>query len=200
MSHATPLTLHPDRFLDPDPAIRQAARDIYERTRDLPLICPHGHVDPWLLADDAPFPEPTALLITPDHYIIRMLYSQGVSMESLGIPNRDGTVSETDPRAVWQRFASRYHLFRGTPTGAWLDHELHELFGVRVKLDASTALRIYDQVAECLASPEFRPRALFTRFNIEALATTDAATDPLDAHRPHPRERLERPRDTDLPA
>ena len=183
MSQSTPLTLHPDRFLDPDPAIRRAARTIYDGTRTLPLVCPHGHVDPALLADDAPFPEPTALLITPDHYIIRMLCSQGVSMESLGIPSRDGTATETDPRAVWQRFASHYHLFLGTPTGAWLDHELHELFGVRVKLDGSTAMRIYDQVAECLASPEFRPRALFERFNIEALATTDAATDPLDAHR-----------------
>lgn len=178
-----PLALHPDRFFDPDPSTRRAARSIYDATRELPLICPHGHVDPWLLADDAPFPEPTALLITPDHYILRMLYSQGVSMESLGIATRDGTPVEADPRVIWQHFASHYHLFRGTPTGVWFDHELHELFGVRVKLDQDSATSVYDQIAERLASPEYRPRALFTQFGIEVLATTDAAGDTLEPHR-----------------
>jgi glucuronate isomerase len=162
--------------------VRRAARALYDETRGLPLVCPHGHVDPALLAEDAPFPEPTALLITPDHYIFRMLYSQGLSLESLGIPTRDGTPVEGDPRAIWQRFAEHWHLFRGTPTGVWLDHELHELFGVRVKLAAATAQGIYDQIAERLASPEFRPRALFERFNIEVLATTDAAADTLAHH------------------
>ncbi|MES2523996.1 MAG: glucuronate isomerase [Gemmatimonadota bacterium] len=175
--------MHAERFLDADPGIRRVAAALYEETRDLPIISPHGHVDPWLLANDAPFPEPTALLLTPDHYIFRMLYSQGVSMESLGIPTRDGTPVESDPRRIWHRFAAHYHLFRGTPTGVWFDHELHELFGVRVKLDADTALGIYDQIAERLASAEFRPRALFDRFNIEVLATTDAASDSLEAHR-----------------
>src|SRR5436305_12387918 len=177
-----PLVLNEDRFFDPSPAIRDAARSLYEETRELPLICPHGHVEPSLLADDAAFPEPTALLIVPDHYIFRMLYARGVSMESLGVPTRDGTPVETDPRKIWQRFAEHYYLFRGTPTGAWLDHELHELFHVRVKLDASTADSIYDQIAERLASPEFRPRALFDRFNIEVLATTDKAGDRLASH------------------
>ena len=176
------LRLHEDRFFDPDPSIRAAARCLYEETRSLPLICPHGHVEPSLLAENAPFPEPTALLIIPDHYIFRMLYSRGVPMESLGIPTVDGTPVETDPRAIWQRFADHYHLFRGTPTGAWLDHELHELFGVRVRLRGETASFIYDQIAERLASPEFRPRALFERFGIEVLATTDRASDPLDSH------------------
>src|SRR6185503_3149540 len=106
----TPLALHEDRFFDSDPAIRTAARAIYEETRELPLICPHGHVDAALLADNAPFPEPTALLIIPDHYIFRMLYARGVAMESLGIPTRDGTPVERDPRAIWQRFADNYHL------------------------------------------------------------------------------------------
>lgn len=185
-----PLVLHPDRFFDPDPAVRRAARALYEETRTLPLVCPHGHVDPALLADDAPFPEPTALLITPDHYIFRMLYSQGIPLEALGIPMQgpdagaaDGAVPfERDPRAIWRRFAEHYHLFRGTPTGVWLDHELYELFGVRVKLTGATAAHVYDQIAERLASPEFRPRALFERFNIEVLATTDAAGDPLVHH------------------
>lgn len=179
---AAPLALHPERFFDSDPAIRRVAAALYEETRDLPLISPHGHVDPWLLASNAPFPEPTTLLLTPDHYIFRMLYSQGISMESLGIPTRDGTPVEADARVIWQRFAEHYHLFRGTPTGVWFDHELHELFGVRIKLGPATAQRIYDQIAERLASPEYRPRALFERFKLEVLATTDAASDTLEAH------------------
>jgi glucuronate isomerase len=179
----TPLTLHPDRYFDPEPGVRRIARTIYEETQELPLVCPHGHVDPRLLAEDAPFPEPTALLVIPDHYIFRMLYSQGIPLEALGIPTRDGTPVEQDPRVIWRRFASHYHLFRGTPTGMWLDHELSEVFGVRVKLNAETADRVYDEIAEKLTSPEFRPRALFDRFRIEVLATTDAAADPLDQHR-----------------
>ena len=178
-----PLVLHEDRFFDPDATVRRAARAIYDETRALPLVCPHGHVEPSLLAENAPFPEPTALLIVPDHYLFRMLYSRGVPMESLGVPTRDGSPVETDPRKIWQRFAEHYYLFRGTPSGAWLDHELHELFAVRVKLDAGSAQHVYDQIAERLASPEFRPRALFERFNIEVLATTDKAGDRLEHHR-----------------
>ena len=180
---ATAFSLHPDRFFDSDPAVRRAAREIYEATSDLPLVCPHGHVDPSLLAEDRPFPEPSALLITPDHYLFRMLFSQGVSLESLGVPARDTkTAIERDPRRVWRLFAANYHLFRGTPSRAWLDYELHELFGVRERLGADSADRIYDQIAERLQSPEFRPRALFDSFNIEVLATTDAATDELRHH------------------
>ena len=115
-----------------------------------------------------------------------MLYSRGAPMESLGIPTRDGTPVETDPREIWQAFADNAHLFRGTPTGAWLDHELHDVFGVKVRLDGDTAQSVYDQIAERLASPEFRPRGLFERFNIEVLATTDAASDSLEHHRAHP--------------
>ena len=181
---APAFSLHPDRYFDPDPAIRRAAREVYESTRDLPLVCPHGHVDPSLLAEDRAFPEPAALLITPDHYLFRMLFSQGISLESLGVPARDPkTAIERDPRTVWRLFASNYHLFRGTPSRAWLDYELHELFGIRERLAAESADRIYDQIDERLKSPEFRPRALFDRFNIEVLATTDAATDELGHHR-----------------
>jgi glucuronate isomerase len=178
-----PLVLHEDRFFDSDPSVRFVARGIYEETRELPLICPHGHVDPAVLAENSPFPEPTALLIIPDHYIFRMLYSRGVPLESLGIPTRDGTPVEGDPRKIWQCFAEQYYLFRGTPTGAWLDHELHDLFDVQVKLDGGSADYVYDLIAERLAQPEFRPRALFDRFNIEVLATTDKASDQLAAHR-----------------
>jgi glucuronate isomerase len=157
------------------------------RSTTRPASCPSsartGTSTPALLNENTPFPEPTALLIVPDHYIFRLLYSRGLSMESLGIPTRDGSTVERDPRAIWQRFADNYYLFRGTPTGVWLDHELHDLFEVRVKLDGGSAQFVYDQIAERLASPEFRPRALFDRFNIEVLATTDKATDSLIHHR-----------------
>lgn len=177
-----PLVLNDDRYFDSESNIRAAARVLYDETRELPLVCPHGHVDPALLAENAAFPEPSALLIIPDHYILRMLYSRGVPLESLGIAPRDGTPVERDPRQIWRRFAAHYYLFRGTPTGAWLDYELCELFGVTVKLDGDSADFVYDQIAECLASPDFRPRALFERFNIDVLATTDKASDSLHAH------------------
>jgi glucuronate isomerase len=178
-----PLALHEARFFDPDPSIRRIASDLYDETRALPLICPHGHVDAALLAKNAPFPEPTELIITPDHYILRMLYSRGVPLEDLGVPTRDGNPSSRDPRAIWQIFGEHYHLFRGTPTGLWIDYELHELFGIRVKLTGETAQEIYSDIARQLAAPEFRPRALYERFGIEVLSTTDKATDALDHHR-----------------
>lgn len=177
-----PLRLHPDRFFSPDPAVRALARELYEAVADLPLVCPHGHVPPALLAENEPFPEPTALLITPDHYIFRMLYSQGVPMEAMGIPTRDGTAVEVDPRVVWNRFAAHYHLFLGTPTRAWLDHTFAELFGVDVVLGPETADAVYDAIDAKLAEPGFRPRALFDRFNIEVLTTTDGAADSLEHH------------------
>ncbi|MDQ3388128.1 MAG: glucuronate isomerase [Gemmatimonadota bacterium] len=159
------------------------AHTLYEETHDLPLVCPHGHVDPRILAEDAPFPEPTALIVTPDHYILRMLYSQGIPLEALGVPRRDGAPVEADPRRAWQIFGEHVHLFRGTPTGVWLNHQLVHVFGVRKKLFGETARAIYDEMAEKLSAAEFYPRALFLRFNIEVLATTDAATDSLEHHR-----------------
>ena len=140
-------------------------------------------MDPRLLADDAPFPEPTALILTPDHYLLRMLYSQGVPLERLGIrPQGRRRSAEQDPRKVWQVFGENYRLFRGTPSDAWLSYEFYHVFGVRTKLSGATAQTVYDEIAEKLASPEFRPRALFERFRVEVLATTDAATDPLEHH------------------
>jgi glucuronate isomerase len=177
------LELHEDRFFAPDPAIRRVARELYEETRILPLLCPHGHVEPALLAENRRFPEPAALFITPDHYIFRLLYSRGVPLDRLGIPTRTGEVGERDPRRTWRLFAEHYYLFRGTPTGAWLDYELYHVFGVRQQLSGATADRIYDQVDERLASPEYLPRALFERFNIEVLTTTDGAADALAHHR-----------------
>ena len=177
------LTLHDDRFFDPNPAVRRVARMLYEEVRDLPIVGPHGHVPPALLAENEPFPEPTALLFTPDHYIFRMLYSQGLRLEDLGIPTVDGTPVEDDPRTIWQTFGEHYYLFRGTPTRAWLDYELYHVFDVRQRLSGETAMAIYDQIQEKLEQPSFRPRALYDQFNVEVLTTTDAATDSLEHHR-----------------
>jgi glucuronate isomerase len=172
-----------DRYFDPDPAQRRVARELYESVVDLPLVCPHGHVDPRLFADDqATFGTPAELLIIPDHYVFRMLYSQGVPLESMGIPRTDGSPVEQDHRKIWQIFADHFYLFRGTPTGIWLAQELQEVFGIQEKLTGKTAQIVYDQLEAKLALPEFRPRALFERFNIEVLCTTDAATDTLQVH------------------
>ena len=174
--------LNPDRYFSPIPAVRELARTLYKEVATLPLVCPHGHVDPRLLARDEPFPDPAALIVVPDHYLVRMLYSQGIPMESLGIPRLDGAPVEQDPRTIWQTFADHFHLFRGTPSGAWLAHEFAEVFGVATRLTNQNAMRVYDAIYEKLQQPEFRPRALFERFNIEVLCTTDAATDTLEYH------------------
>ncbi|PYP97899.1 MAG: glucuronate isomerase [Gemmatimonadetes bacterium] len=165
--------LNPDRYFDPDPSVRRVARELYAETRDLPIVSPHGHVDARVLAENAAFPEPASLIVKPDHYILRLLYANGVPLDDL---------LKGDPRHIWQLFAKHYYLFRGTPSGAWLDYELEAVFGIRSSLSGETASRIYDQIVEKLQSAEFRPRALFERFNIEVLATTDAATDSLEHH------------------
>jgi len=173
--------LYPDRYFDP--AQRRIARELHESVADLPLICPHGHVNPRLFADeDATFGTPADLLIIPDHYVFRMLYSQGFSLESLGVSGTGGGPVEQDHRKIWQTFAENFFLFRGTPSGAWLAQELVEVFAVEEKLNGETGQAIYDQIATKLAAPAFRPRALFERFNIEVLCTTDAATDRLQHH------------------
>jgi glucuronate isomerase len=172
------------RFFDPDPGQRRIAFELYDAVAGLPLICPHGHIDPWLLADkEATLGTPADLLIIPDHYVFRMLFSQGVSMESLGVPRVDGGPVEQDHRKIWQAFADHFYLFRGTPTGIWLAQELNDVFGIQTKLTSETAQPIYDELEAKLARPEYSPRALFERFNIEVLTTTDAATDDLEAHR-----------------
>ncbi|MFZ6031220.1 MAG: glucuronate isomerase [Chloroflexota bacterium] len=177
------LYLSPDRYFGPDPKQKVFAQHLYQLVENLPLVCPHGHVDPRLFADpDYAFGSPTELLIVPDHYVFRMLYSQGIPLEKLGVPRRDGGPVETDPLVIWQTFAENFHLFRGTPSGMWLAHELHDVFGIQEKLDGESGHRIYDQIAEKLASPAFRPRLMFERFNIEVLSTTDAASDDLRYH------------------
>jgi glucuronate isomerase len=179
-----PWALAPDRCFSGDPAQRSLARELYTSVQALPIVAPHGHVPPALLADPAArLGTPAELFIIPDHYITRMLVSQGVPLEQLGVPTRDGTPVEADHRRIWQRFADHFHLFRGTPSGLWLQAELVELFGVEERLTGASAQRIYDHLEARLAEPAFTPRALFERFRIELLATTDAATDTLDEHR-----------------
>ena len=184
MVKPTRSTLQSDRYFDPDPQQRAIARTLYSAIADLPLVCPHGHVDPRTFADsEFDLGTPADLFLIPDHYIFRMLYSQGISLERMGIPTLDGSEVETDHRRIWQVFGENFHLFRGTPTGMWLTQELHSVFGVDEKLNRESAQSIYDHIDEQLKKPEFRPRSLFERFNIEVLATTDAATDALDHHR-----------------
>jgi len=182
--------MNPDRYFSPDPSQRAAARELFAGIQDLPLVCPHGHVDPRIFADpDYQFGSPTELLLVPDHYIFRMLYSKGIDLEKLGIPHfpswRETGEAETkkpDPRDSWQLFAENFYLFRGTPTGMWLTDEFTHVFGITEKLSGDNAQEIYDQIDARLKSPEFRPRQMFERFNIEVLCTTDAAADTLDYH------------------
>ncbi|GAA4730476.1 glucuronate isomerase [Phytohabitans rumicis] len=171
-----------DLLFPSEPTQRAIARELYAHARDQPIISPHGHVDPAILADDAPFPDPARLIICPDHYVTRMLLSQGIEPASLGVPTRDGQPYEQDGRTIWRRFAEHWHLFRGTPSRLWLEETFTNVFGVTTALSPATADEVYDAIAAKLAEPEFRPRALFERFNIEVLATTESPLDDLGRH------------------
>ncbi|MEA1083334.1 glucuronate isomerase [Sphingomonas sp. CD22] len=175
------LELHPDRLFPADPTTRGIARTLYAGIADLPIVSPHGHTDPIWFADDRPWTDATTLLLAPDHYLFRMLYSQGIDLDALAIPRADGTVS-ADRRGAWRLLADHYHLFRGTPSRMWLDHVFAEVFGMTVAFEPATADLYYDAIAEKLATDAFRPRALFDRFRIDFLATTEGAHDSLDAH------------------
>ncbi len=172
-----------DRYFAPDPAQLAIARQLYTTVKDLPLICPHGHVDPRLLASEKhTWGSPVDLLIIPDHYIFRMLSSQGIALEHLGIPRRNGDQVEQDHRKIWQLVCDHWYLFRGTPTSLWLRDELHEIFGIEEKMNSRNAQAIYDAIEARLSTPDFQPRRLFERFQIEVLATTDPATATLGEH------------------
>ena len=174
--------LDEDRLFPIEPSARAIARELYAEVRDLPIVSPHGHTDPRWYAENAAFPDPAQLFVTPDHYVFRMLHSQGVPLADLGVPRADGGPTETDGRAIWRRLAENYHLLRGTPSRLWLDHTFETLFGLDRRLSASTADHYYDHIADCLARPEFRPRALFDRFGIEVIATTESPLDDLRWH------------------
>ena len=137
----------------PIPAALAIARRLYAEVGDLPIVSPHGHTDPRWFAENAPFDNPASLFVTRDHYIYRMLYSQGVRLESLGIPRLDGGAVESDARKIWRLFAENYHLFRGTPTRLWLDHAFETLFGLTERLGAANADAHYDRIAERLTRP-----------------------------------------------
>lgn len=175
--------LHPDRLFPSDPTQRAIARRLYGEVAALPIVSPHGHTDPSWFAQNEAFPDPASLFVKPDHYAFRMLYSQGIPLEQLGVPRKDGGETSSDSRAIWRLLASNWHLFRGTPTSMWLTHAFETVFGVTERLSAASADRIYDQIEECLRKPEYRPRALFERFNLEVLATTESPLDPLVHHK-----------------
>ncbi|MFR9730666.1 glucuronate isomerase [Saccharopolyspora sp. MS10] len=179
-SSPPPLAPHPDRLLPSDPVQRPIARRLHESVRDLPLISPHGHVDPELLAADRPFPDPAALLVTPDHYVTRLLHAHGVPLHACGLP---GGPEPAPPREVWRTFCSHWRLFLGTASRQWLEAELHDVLGVSVQPSAETADALFDELTERLSRPELRPRALYRSFGIEVLATTDDPADDLRHHR-----------------
>ena len=172
--------LHPDRLLPSDEHQRSIARALYESVKDLPIISPHGHTDPEWFATDAPFTDPVSLFITPDHYVFRMLYSQGIELEALGIGKP--ALTDEEARTVWRLFAENYHLFRGTPSRIWLDHVFSEVFNIEQRLSRDTADAYFDTISAALKTDAFKPRALFDRFNIEVLATTESPLDTLPFH------------------
>ena len=173
------MALHPDRLFPNDPATRALARAIFETVETDPIVSPHGHTDPRWFAENEPFADPASLFVTPDHYLTRMLTSQGVPFESLGIGKR----AETDPREIWRTFAEHYHLFVGTPSRLWIDHSLEKLFDIDERLSPKNADTIFDAISERLLQPGYRPRALYDRFGIETIATTDSALDDLRWHK-----------------
>ncbi len=179
---STPLHLHEDRLLPAEPSARGVARELYGEVKGLPILSPHGHTDPMWFATNDPFGNAAELLLQPDHYLYRMLYSQGVSLEVLGIPAQ-GRPSDMDPREAWRLFAANQHLFRGTPSSMWLDHVFAEVFGFATRLSAETADAHFDAIGAALGTDAFRPRALFERFNIELLATTEGPQEDLVHHR-----------------
>ncbi|MGW8482091.1 glucuronate isomerase [Microbacterium sp. NPDC055903] len=172
------LDLSPERLLPADPATRRIAGELYEAVRDAPILSPHGHVEASMLQSDAPFTDPADLLIVPDHYVLRLLHAHGVPLDELG---RGG--GSTDARAIWRRFAERWHLFAGTPVRVWFEDSLHSVFGLTEHPSAANADEQFDAITAWIAHPASRPRALFDRFGIEVLATTDDPADSLDAHR-----------------
>lgn len=176
------LVLHPDRLFPPDPVSRGIARELHEGVDKLPIISPHGHTDPAWFARNEPFENPAELLIIPDHYLLRMLFSQGISLEALGVARLDGERSETDPRAIWRTFASNYRLFRGTPSRLWLDWVFAEIFSIDVQLSDETSDHYFETIDAALKRDAFLPRALFDRFGIEVLATTESPLEGLEHH------------------
>lgn len=177
-----PLTLDPNRLFPAEANQRGIAQRLYAEIKDLPIISPHGHTDPRWFAENQSFGNASELLIRPDHYVFRMLYSLGVPLEQLGIPTVDGTAVEQDPEKIWRIFAQHYYAFRGTPSRMWMDYVFKEVFGLEEAFTEDTADHFYQHITRLLGTPAFLPRALFERFNIECLATTESPLDDLRHH------------------
>ncbi len=176
------MALHPDRLFPADERTRAIARELYAGVKSAPIVSPHGHTEPVWYAKNEPFPDPASLFVKPDHYVFRMLCSQGVPLETLGVPRVDGGPVEQDPRAIWRIFAAHWHLFRGTPTRLWFEQSLEDIFGIAERLTSANADKLYDLIADALGTPFCRPRALYERFGIKAISTTDSALDDLSHH------------------
>ena len=177
------LHLDPERFFPPDANVRRIALRLFSAVEHLPIISPHGHTDPAWFATNAPFEDAVSLLLWPDHYLLRMLMSVGVTLESLGVRPTDEVSAETDRRVIWRRFAEHYKIFRATPSRLWLDHVFARIFQLNVRLEPETADLYYDTINAALGTAPFRPRALYDSFGIELLATTEGALDSLEHHR-----------------
>ncbi|WP_434082617.1 glucuronate isomerase [Catenovulum sediminis] len=177
-----PLIFDNDRLFKRDPEELAISRELYNEVAKLPIVSPHGHTDPQWFAENKNFNNATELLIKPDHYVFRMLYSQGIKLEELGIQRTDGGAVEQDSRKIWHVFANNYYLFHGTPSRIWMDYVFKAVFGFEISLDENTADYYYDKINQKLATNEFKPRALLDKFNIELLATTEHATDELKHH------------------
>ena len=189
MTHSPQLQTNPDRLFPADPATRTLCRELYERIASAPIISPHGHTDPSWFANNTHFSDALSLLVIPDHYVLRMLYSRGVPLEDLGVVSRRGD-ARVSAREGWRVFAKHYHLFMGTPSRLWLDSTFLDVFGLTVQLDENSADLYFDHINDCLAQPDFRPREILDRFNVAFIATTEHALDPLAHHSALAREGL----------
>ena len=171
------IAAHPDRLLPAEPGVRDIARSLYNQVSRLPIISPHGHVDAGVIENNVPFPDPAALLVTPDHYVTRLIHAGGTSMDQLGLG-----AAPADSRQIWSHFIAAWPQFEGTASGYWIRQEFEHVFGVRDEPSVENAERIFDAISAKLAEPGFRPRELFKEFNIEVLATTDDPLDSLNSH------------------
>ncbi len=172
---------HADRLFPADLSTRMLARRLYESVRGLPLVCSGVVADPSWFAENPALPDPAQVFVQSDRQVWAILRGHGVAPGQLGVAD-DGASIAGDPASVWKVFAANYHAFRGTPTRLWHDHAFSTLFGLNERLSADNSDRFYTRVAECLAKPEFRPRALFQRFNIELLSALATPFDSLDPY------------------
>lgn len=172
-----PLAAQPDRLLPADPGVRNIARSLFSRVEHLPIISPHGHVDAAVIEQNLPFPDPAALLVSPDHYVTRLIHAGGVPLDRLGLGD-----TAQDSRQIWRNFCAAWPQFEGTASGYWIRQEFEHVFGLRVEPSVENADQSFDAISAKLAEPGFRPRELFKEFNIEVLATTDDPMDGLESH------------------